>query len=103
VAERITTRFLNVISLFNGAIPLIAMQLNVLQVDDKIVLNFARVLDEVTLGVEDDDEPAGQPVDRTYWEQKASQESLAIVDDCLDILREVDNRLDFKFNNTTSA
>src|SRR2546427_7038490 len=34
IAENITTRFLNVIGLFNRAIPMIAIQLNALKVDD---------------------------------------------------------------------
>ena len=35
VAEEITSRFLNVISLFNGHIPLIALQVNAYKFDDK--------------------------------------------------------------------
>jgi hypothetical protein len=35
IAEEITARFLNVISLFNGAIPMMALQLNAIQVGDQ--------------------------------------------------------------------
>jgi len=38
IAEDITSRFLNVISLLNGFIPLIAIQLNAIQVGDQITL-----------------------------------------------------------------
>ena len=34
IAEEITSRFLNVISLFNGAIPLIAIQVTAYELDD---------------------------------------------------------------------
>ena len=40
VAEDITSRFLNVISLFNGMIPLIAVQMNALKLDKNIGLSF---------------------------------------------------------------
>ena len=53
VAEDITSRFLNVLSLFSGSIPLIAIQLDALQVDDKILLNFVKVLDQTELRTED--------------------------------------------------
>ena len=44
VAEEITTRFFNVIGLFNGFIPLIAIQLNALEVNGFLTLNSTRVL-----------------------------------------------------------
>ena len=42
VAEDITSRFLNVMALLSGSIPLIALQVNALRVDDKIVLHFSK-------------------------------------------------------------
>ena len=38
IAEDITSRFLNVISLFNGFIPLVAIQLNAVQIGNQISL-----------------------------------------------------------------
>src|SRR5262245_24625606 len=38
IAEDITSRFLNVISLFNGALPLVALQMQALQVGGKVTL-----------------------------------------------------------------
>ena len=40
VAEEITGRFMNVISLFNGTIPLIALQLNAFKTGDSVLLTF---------------------------------------------------------------
>jgi hypothetical protein len=45
IAEDITSRFLNIIQLFNGNIPLIAIQMNAYQVDNKIGFIFTKVLD----------------------------------------------------------
>jgi hypothetical protein len=44
IAEDITSRFLNVINLFNGVIPLIAIQIQALQVGEQISLVFTTVL-----------------------------------------------------------
>jgi hypothetical protein len=51
VAEDITSRFLNVVGLFNGFIPLIALQMSALQFGDQISLVFTKVVDALGLGV----------------------------------------------------
>ena len=96
IAEDITSRFLNVIGLFNSAIPIIALQMTAYQVDKNLILTFARVLDEIVLGAEEEDgqDPA---TDRAYWEQKASSASLALVDKCLGLLKELDPGLEVTY------
>lgn len=99
VAETINARFLNVIGLFNSAIPIVAIQLNALRVEDSLLLSFTKVLDEVSLGLqEDEEESGGQSVDRSYWESKGSKPSVAIVDECLGVLREIDPAIEPKYN-----
>jgi hypothetical protein len=56
VAEDITGRFLNVINLFNGFIPLVAIQMKAFKFGDDIGLVFTKVLDEMPLGLVDEDE-----------------------------------------------
>src|SRR5438445_12786477 len=56
VAETITSRFLNVIGLFNGFIPLVAIQMRAFKVGDQVSLVFTTVLNEMRLGLVDDDE-----------------------------------------------
>jgi len=80
VAEDITSRFLNVMSLFSGTIPLIAMQLSALKVGDHVVLDFVKVLDQTELRTDDEEEGDKTPADRSYWEQKSSGEVLGVVD-----------------------
>ena len=53
VAEEITGRFMNVISLFNGAIPLIALQMSEYKVGGEISLTFTKVIDRIVLGSDD--------------------------------------------------
>lgn len=91
VAEDITTRFLNIIGLFNSNIPIIAIQLNALQVNEHVVLDFVKVLDEVTVGEEEDEVTVKK--DRNYWDNKANKESIRAIDDCVEILKEIDTEL----------
>ena len=70
VAEDITSRFLNVIGLLAGTVPLVAIQLNALAVGDHVVLDFVRVLDQRLLRRDDTAVATLQNVDRSYWIQK---------------------------------
>src|ERR1700730_10633394 len=91
IAEDITSRFLNVISLFNGTIPLIAIQMQAIRVAGKLTLIFTCVMDEMSRGLVDEDEDAESfPADRAYWEGKASKASLTIADHILDIAKQFD-------------
>ena len=96
VAEDVTSRFLNVISLLNGQIPLIAIQIKGVEVGGAFTLVATRVLDLVRLGTEVED--AGETVDRPYWENKASAASLKIMDQVLDLIREISPKAEPKFN-----
>ncbi|MEP7008533.1 MAG: hypothetical protein ABI810_21315 [Sphingomonas bacterium] len=99
IAEDITSRFLNVIALFNGTIPLIALQMQALKVAGKITIIFTRVMDEMTRGLVDEDEEAEAfPADRGYWEGKGSKATLALVDQCLKTIQELDPSIDLKYN-----
>jgi hypothetical protein len=91
IAEDITTRFLNIIGLFNSSIPIIAIQLNALQVNDNVILDFVKVLDEVTVGEEEDEVTVKK--DRSYWDNKANKESIKAIDECVEILKEIDPEL----------
>jgi len=50
IAEDITSRFLNVIGLFNGFIPIIAIQVTAIETPEGIGLQFTKILDTVKLG-----------------------------------------------------
>jgi hypothetical protein len=97
VAEDITSRFLNVISLFNGIIPIIAVQMKALRAGDKIGLVFTTVVDQMVLGLVDDEE-SQEPTDRAYWENRSSKKTLSIVDKLLEIAKKHDSALELKYN-----
>jgi hypothetical protein len=83
VAEDILSRFMNVISLFNGTIPLIAIQMQAYKVGEHFTLIFTKVLDELPRGpVDQDEEAEAAPTDRKYWEEdRASKETLQLTDE----------------------
>ncbi len=98
VAEDITSRFLNVISLLNGMIPVIAVQMNVLKYEDKISLVCTTVLDQMRLGMVADDEEVQEVTDRTYWVKRGSKSTLAMVDELLEIIKTFNPNLELKYN-----
>lgn len=98
VAEDITSRFLNVISLFNGHIPLIAIQMKAIKLEDGIGLLFTKILDELALGLVDEDEEVAEPADREYWLKEGSEETVALADKLLSIIKEIDPLIDLKYN-----
>lgn len=99
VAEDITSRFLNVVSLFNGTMPLIAIQMQALKVGDNLTLVFTKVMDEFSRGFVDEDEDAeAAPTDRSYWEKKATKSTVSLADQMLEILRDMDSTLKLKYN-----
>ena len=88
VAEDITTRFLNVMALLAGSIPLIAIQLNALRIENNLVLDFIQVLDQTSLREDDTDDPGGTEVDRAYWENRVDASILEICDAVLAIIND---------------
>ena len=100
VAEDITSRFLNVVSLFNGAVPLIAIQVQAFEVGEHVTLVFTTVLDEMQRGLVDEDEDAiSAPTDRAYWEkEKGTPKTVALMDRLFELVREEDPEVELKYN-----
>jgi hypothetical protein len=98
VAEEITGRFLNVISLFNGYIPIIALRMQAIVVGDSIGLIFTKVLDEVQLGLVDEDEEVQESTDRGYWEEKGSANTVKIADRLVEMIQQFAPGYELKYN-----
>lgn len=89
VAEEVTSRFFNVVSLFNGFIPIMAFQLKAIETPEGIGLDFTRVLDTIKLGYLDEDEETREPTDRAYWENRwGTPEAMRLADQVLELSRE---------------
>jgi hypothetical protein len=98
VAEDITSRFLNVISLFNGTIPLIALQMQAFTVGVHTTLVFTKVMDELKRGPDETGEPPPLPTDRDYWEKRGSKATVQLADELLGIAKEIDPSLELQYN-----
>ena len=97
VAEEITGRFMNVISLFNGSIPLIALQLSAFQTGDDISLVFTKIIDRIDLGTDEEEELV--TTDRNYWETiKSTKHMMKLVDSIYEDLGDLISGYELKYN-----
>lgn len=98
IAEDITSRFLNVISLFNGFIPLIAIQMNAYKLGTDIGLVFTKVLDEMPLGLVEEDEEIQETTDRDYWLRRGTQATVKMADETLGLINSFKAGYELKYN-----
>ena len=99
VAENVTGRFLNVIGLFNGFVPLIAIQLQAVKVEERVGLIFTKVLDELPLGrLEEEEEAQEATTDRAYWESKGSEQTVRLADQMLEMTQPFAPGYELKYN-----
>jgi hypothetical protein len=98
IAEDITSRFLNVMSLFNGFIPLIAIQMNAYRFGDEIGLVFTKVLDEMPLGLVEEDEEVFEVTDRDYWLRRGSEATVKLADEILALINKIHPGFAHKYN-----
>ncbi|MCK4292471.1 MAG: hypothetical protein KAY65_04695 [Planctomycetes bacterium] len=81
VAESITRKFFNVIHLFSHSIPIIAIQVNIIESNNQKALHFSKILDTY----EEPEDGPEEPHDEAYWRKKstwtlnAANELLALV------------------------
>ena len=98
VAEDITARFFNVIRLFNGFIPIVAIKVTALDLgQDNVTLIFTRVLDHQVQVAGEDEGPA-IVADREYWEKASKPELLALMDDLLSLIQRTDPSVRLNYN-----
>ena len=96
VAEEITGRFMNVINLFNGSIPLVALQMSAYKVGEDISLAFTKVIDRITLGTDEEDEY--EVTDRNYWENRSTKKIMKEVDAIFADLDKYTSGYELKYN-----
>lgn len=90
VAEDITSRFLNVINLFNGILPLIAIQMQAYEINDGIALTFTKVIDELVLGDDDSTVIVRGTTTRADYEKSVPKQILEMVDPLFEVLKAQD-------------
>jgi hypothetical protein len=70
VAESITRRFFNVIQLFSHSIPIIAIQVNLIEVNNQKLLHFSKILD--TYEEPEDGTGIDEIYDEAFWKKKST-------------------------------
>lgn len=70
VAESITRRFFNVIQLFSHSIPIIAIQVNMIEVNNQKLLHFSKILD--TYEEPEDGTGIEEIYDGSFWKKKST-------------------------------
>ena len=98
IAEDITSRFLNVISLFNGSIPLMAIQVCAIQTAEGVGLHFTKVLDVQQLGLVDEDEEVAEITNRDYWLKRGTPKTVEMADKLLSYIHEFDPDAELNYN-----
>jgi hypothetical protein len=98
IAEEITGRFLNIISLFNGFIPLIAIQMRAIKNQDGVSLFFTKVLSEMSLGLIDADEVVNIPATRDYWLKRGTKQTVELADELFKIVLSIAPGYKLKYN-----
>ena len=98
IAEDITSRFLNVISLFNGSIPLMAIQVCAIETTEGVGLHFTKVLDVQQLGLVDEDEEVAEVTNRDYWLKRGTPKTVAMADKLLSYIHEFDPDAELNYN-----
>jgi hypothetical protein len=98
VAEDITSRFLNVINLFNGIIPIVAIQMQAYQVNDGVALTFTKVIDELELGEDDTASIVKGTTTRANYEEDVPKQILEMVDALYEVIKKKDPEYELKYN-----
>ena len=97
VAEDITSRFFNIISLFNGQIPLIALKLTAYkQANGDTLVTFTKVLDRLTYSKEIEENY--EPTDRDYWLKRSTKSMMELSDQLFADIFNNDASYSMKYN-----
>ena len=96
IAERITKRFFNVIQLLSNAVPLIAIQANIVRSPHGQSLHFTKILD-VYEEPDDETDSSDGTYDEAYWVVRSGQ-TLEAARNVLEITKEIYVDSSLKFN-----
>lgn len=101
IAEDITNRFFNVISLMNKSIPIIAIQLSAIKIGNKLGLVFTKILDKSS--EYECEENAGEEVNRNYWIARAGLKSISLMDKLISLTKGVNDKQRATYNKAHVA
>lgn len=98
VAENITRRFYDVMQELGHAIPFIAIQVSLVEIDKKQALQFQTLLDTYQ---EPDDETTSEVTDRKFWQSKPTKKHIVeALDNMLSVAREIEPLSQINYTKT---
>ena len=86
------------VQLFNGSVPIVAIQMSCLKIEGNVGLSFIKVIDEINRGLVEEDEEVRESADRAYWEEKGASKTVALADQMLELIKKYDSGLELKYN-----
>jgi hypothetical protein len=70
-----------------------------LKFGDQITLVFTKVVDAVSLGLDDEEEEVQATTDRNFWEtERGTKETVALADEMLDLIKTFAPQMELKYN-----
>jgi hypothetical protein len=72
--------------------------MNAIKIGDEIGLVFTKVLDEIPLGMLDEDEEVSEVTDRDYWLKRAHQSTVKMADEMLELISGFTQGYSLKYN-----
>jgi hypothetical protein len=86
IAEDLTSRFLNVIQLFSGSIPIVAIRVSCIKFEETFALSFIKLIDKRALRRDDRVDAKTKSTNRESWLSYVGPDILKIADDCLETI-----------------
>ena len=71
IAEKISKRYFNVIQILSNNVPLVAIQVNIIELEDRRSLHFTKIIDSYE-EPEDDLVGIAEQIDESFWENKSN-------------------------------
>jgi len=96
IAESFNRRYFNVIQILSLNIPLIAIQVDLLETENEYVLNFTKLLD---IYEEPEEEEVTEPANESSWNENANW-TLVAAKELLKIISEVDKNVSLGFTQS---
>ncbi|MDE2968163.1 MAG: hypothetical protein OXS30_11865 [Chloroflexota bacterium] len=84
VAEDVSQRFHNVIQLIGESVPLIAIEVRLIETSDQLLLAATQIVKRLERGLEEID--SSPPADRSQWVQRVGLGPVAMVDHLLEMI-----------------
>ena len=72
--------------------------MNAIKIGNQVSIVFTTVLDELPLGLVDEDEEIQEVTDQAYWERRGTKATVGMADEFLEIIKAFDSELELKYN-----